>query len=126
MVSEQSLRYWQGQHRLCHRQQPSDNKNPQPQDCGQSGEGGLGGSGEVLLSCEWENICIDSSECTPTRGTKWSNVRPVTGVSTLLSDNLPITLTAGGNYGSGIPAIMVGFKEPLTVSVISISYHSLP
>jgi len=94
-----------------------DDKNPQPRDCSKGGSGGIGSGGDPILSCEWENLCIDSS-CNSTRGTKWTGVSQVSGTSTLLSENIAVTLTGGGDYSNGIPPIMVGFKEPLSVSII--------
>lgn len=94
-----------------------DGANPQPEDCSQNPGGGIGGGGEVLLSCEWRNDCEDS-ECNPVKGIKWTGVSPVTGISTFLSDNIAVALTGGGGYEQGMPPMMVGFKEPLSVGVI--------
>ncbi len=95
-----------------------DRNNPQPEDCQQSGGGaGNGGGGNRLLSCEWENICKDSN-CSPTSGIKWTGVNQVSGTSTLLSDNIAVTLTGGGGYDQGMPPILVGLKEPLSVDII--------
>jgi len=96
-----------------------DGANPQPEDCDQGGGGGGGGGGgDPLLSCEWENTCKEADSCSPTKGTKWTGVRPVFATSTFVSDNNEITLTGGGGYDMGMPPVMVGFKEPLDVSVI--------
>lgn len=95
-----------------------ENKNPQPDDCSQGGSGGGGGSGATLLSCEWENECFDFANCSPVAGIRWVNVSPVSGVSTLMSDNISISLQGGGGYGLGVPPILVGFKEPLSVAIL--------
>lgn len=94
-----------------------EQSNPQPEDCDQSTGAGIGGDGTVTLSCEWNNICEGTSGCTST-GIRWKNVNPIFGFSTLISDNISITLSSGGGYENGIPPILVGFKEPLEVSVI--------
>ncbi|MHA2279319.1 MAG: LamG-like jellyroll fold domain-containing protein [Promethearchaeota archaeon] len=94
-----------------------DGANPQPENCGQGGNGGLGGS-DSPLSCEWRNECFDVRGCSPTQGVRWTGVSPISGTSTFISDNLSITLTGGGGYGIGTPPILAGFKEPLDVRVI--------
>lgn len=94
-------------------------KNPMPQDCEQSNSSfGLGSEGEVLLACEWESVCHDVPICSPAKGARWTNVYAMTGRSTLLSDNMAVTLFGGGNYDTGMPPIMLGFKEPLDVRII--------
>jgi len=97
-----------------------DDNNPQPEDCGNSGTGGLGSGGEVRLSCEWENTCKDfGSTCAPVTGIKWKGVSPVFARATFLSDNnLSLTLTGGGGYEKGQPPVLVGFKEPLDVNIV--------
>ena len=96
-----------------------DKNNPQPESCDTNPGGGLGSSGNVLLNCEWENICKDALDCSPT-GVKWTNVSPVSATSTLISDDASITLFGGGNYGDGTPPILVGFKEPLDVQILEV------
>ena len=102
-----------------------EENNPQPEDCGQSTSGGLGGLGEVLLSCEWESRDCNKLElednCPASfrTGVKWKGVSPVFGSATLIGDdNASIVVSGGGNYSNGIPPILVGFKEPLDVRVI--------
>lgn len=96
-----------------------DSGNPKPQECDQEGgAGGTGGSGNVLSPCDWINVCDVIGICSSGSKKKWVNVTTIDGQSTLLAENLPITLIGGGGYETGMPPLYSGFKEPLDVRII--------
>lgn len=85
-----------------------DGANPKPMECNQSGD-------EVdLLDCEYRNICDGSEEA----DRRWNGVGTMNGRTTIIVNNKPVTLLAGGDYEDGMFPIKVGWKEPLDVKVI--------
>lgn len=95
-----------------------DQNNPIPDNsCQSSGSVfNIGNDPNTVLPCDWKGIC----SCPVTKGTKWINVTPVSGTTTIISNGKEVTLYGGGIYNEGIPPVYAGFREPLNVQIVDL------
>ncbi len=72
-----------------------------------------------ILPNEWRGKCYDKTQsCFPVKGIKWDGVTPVRAKTTVLINGKSVTLVGGGSYEDGLPPVLIGFKEPLSVTII--------
>jgi hypothetical protein len=87
---------------------------------------------EGLLPNEWKGICADNVDsCSlPVKGVKWNGVTPLTATASIIvqmgDEEVETQLVGGGDYKTGIPPVLVGFKEPLKGEIIQVRTSIAP
>lgn len=76
-------------------------------------------NGEGKDPCSWSNVCSDEEGCAYTSGRIWAGVSPITGVANIIVNNKSVPVYGGGDYETGIPPLMLGWKEPLSCRVVN-------